>query len=105
MKFDKGDLVFDRRLNMAGMVLGIEEYPERRTGTNLENVLWYKVMLFGDSWCVDGKTRDYTVNHGDNLLEAYNEKEHKGLSRDEAEHDIDDLCKVFIESSPYEEYP
>ena len=97
MKFDKGDLVFDPRLNMTGMVMGIEERNERPVNSDYVTVLWYKVMLFGDSWCVDGKTRDYTVNHGDNLLEAYNEKEHKGLSRDEAEHDVDELSRVFLD--------
>jgi len=97
MKFDKGDLVFDPRLNMTGMVMGIEERKERPVNSDYVTVLWYKVMLFGDSWCVDGKTRDYTVNHGDNLLEAYNEKEHKGLLRDEAEHDVDELSRVFLD--------
>ena len=97
MKFDKGDLVFDPRLNMTGMIMGIEERNERPVNSDYVTVLWYKVMLFGDSWCVDGKTRDYTVNHGDNLLEAYNEKEHKGLTREEAEHDVDELSRVFID--------
>ena len=97
MKFDKGDLVFDPRLNMTGMITGIEERNERPVNSDYVTVLWYKVMLFGDSWCVDGKTRDYTVNHGDNLLEAYNEEEHKGLSREEAEHDVDELSQVFLD--------
>ena len=97
MKFDKGDLVFDPRLNMTGMIMGIEERKEWPEYSDHVTVLWYKVMLFGDSWCVDGKTRDYTVNHGDNLLEAYNEKEHKGLSRDEAEHEVDELSRVFLD--------
>ena len=99
MNFKPGDLVFDPRLNMAGMIAGIEERPTPPVKGTSEHVtvVWYRVMLFGDSWCVDGKTRDYTVNHGDNLLEAYNEKEHKGLSRDEAEHDVDELSRVFLD--------
>ena len=97
MKFSKGDLIFDPRLNMTGMIMGIEERREGWAGSEPMTVLWYKVMLFGDSWCVDGKTRDYTVNHGDNLLEAYNEEEHKGLTREEAEHDVDELSRVFLD--------
>ncbi len=97
MKFNKGDLIFDPRLNMTGMIVGIEERKERPVNSDHVTVLWYRVMLFGDSWCAEGNTRDYTVNHGDNLLEAYNEKEHKGLSRDEAEHDVDELSRVFLD--------
>ena len=97
MKFSKGDLVFDPRLNMAGMVMGIEKRREGWAGSEPITVPWYRVMLFGDPWCVDGKTRDYTVQLADNLLETYNEEEHKGLSRDEAKHDVDDLSRVFID--------
>ena len=96
MKFKPSDLVFDPRLNMTGIIMGIEERREGWSGSEPITVLWYKVMLFGDSWCKDGKTRDYTVQYGDNILEIYNEKEHKGLSRDEAEHDVDELSRVFI---------
>ena len=95
MKFSKGDLVFDPRLNMTGMIMGIEERAiDRKSVPNPE--LWYRVMLFGDHWCEDGKTRDYVVEHGDNILEAYNEEVHKGLSRDEAEHDVDELSRVYL---------
>jgi len=104
MKFKPSDLVFDPRLNMAGMVMGIEEKGARARRRSLgdttpqaETELWYQIMLFGDSWCVEGNTRDYTVNHGDNLLEAYNEEEHKGLTREEAEHDVDELSRVFLD--------
>jgi hypothetical protein len=97
MKFKPSDLVFDPRLNMTGMILGIEERRERPVRSEPITVLWYQVMLFGDPWCVDGKTRDYTVQHGDNLLEAYNEEEHKGLLRHEAEHDVDELSRVFLD--------
>jgi len=97
MKFSKGDLIFDPRLNMSGMVMGIEERKEWPEYSDHVPVLWYQVMLFGDSWCKDGNTRDYAVNHGDNLLEAYNEEEHKGLTREEAEHDVDKLSRVFLD--------
>ena len=97
MKFKPGDLVFDPRLNMTGMIVGIEESPVRQAGQPPSTVPWYKIMLFGDSWCAEGNTRDYTVNHGDNLLEAYNEEEHKGKTRDEAEHDVDELSRVFLD--------
>ena len=95
MKFSKGDLVFDPRLNMAGMIMGIEERKINRMSVYSEE-LWYNVMLFGDYWCENGGTRDYLVEHGDNILEAYKEKEHKGLSRDEAEHNVDELSQVFL---------
>ena len=99
MKFKTGDIVFDPRLNMTGMIMGIEESPVRQARSSPSIVPWYKVMLFGDSWCVDGKTRDYTVNHGDHILEAYNEEEHKGLTRDEAEHDVDELSRVYLNNN------
>ena len=97
MKFKPSDLVFDPRLNMAGMIVGIEERKVGGKQSPIQSEYWYRVMLFGDSWCAKGNTRDYTVNHGDNLLEAYNEKEHKGLSKEEAEHDVDELSRVFLD--------
>ena len=104
MKFSTGDLIFDPRLNMTGMVIGIEEKEARArrrslgdTTAQAETELWYQVMLFGDPWCEDGKTRDYTVQLGDGLLETYKEEEHKGLSRDEADHDVDELSRVFLD--------
>ena len=104
MKFSTGDLVFDPRLNMTGMVMGIEEREARARRRSLgdttqqaETELWYQVMLFGDAWCEDGKTRDYAIIHGDHILETYNEEEHKGLSRDEADHDVDELSRVFLD--------
>ena len=96
MKYKSGDLIFDPRLNMAGMVMNIEDRKVGGTQFPEQTELWYRVMLFGDHWCVDGKTRDYAIHHGDNLLEAYNEEEHKGLTRDEAEHDVDELSRVFL---------
>ena len=97
MKFKPSDLVFDPRLNMTGMVMSIEEKIVGSINSNeMETELWYQVMLFGDSWCKDGKTRDYAVHHGDNILEAYNEEEHKGLTRNEALHDVDKLSRVFL---------
>ena len=103
MKFSPGDIVFDPRLNMSGMVMGIEERRARSrlrsfgdTEPQAETELWYQVMLFGDTWCEDGKTRDYAVPYGDSILERYNEEEHKGLTRDEAPHDVDELSRVFL---------
>ena len=97
MKFKPSDLVFDPRLNMAGMVMGIEEKIVGSIHSDkMLSEHWYKVMLFGDHWCKDGKTRDYAVHHGDNILEAYNEEEHKGLTRNEALHDVDKLSRVFL---------
>tara|TARA_R110000744_G_scaffold36139_9_gene83633 strand:+ start:4428 stop:4748 length:321 start_codon:yes stop_codon:yes gene_type:complete len=89
-KYKPGDLVYDPRLNMTGMVMGIEEKRARARRRSLgdttpqaETELWYQVMLFGDPWCEDGETRAYAVIHGDSILERYKEEEHKGLSRDE----------------------
>jgi len=95
VKFSKGDLVFDPRLNMAGMIMDIEERVIDRMSVPIPE-LWYRVMLFGDHWCKEGKTRDYVVKHGDDILEAYNEEVHKGLSRDEAEHNVDEISQVFF---------
>ena len=97
MKFSKGDLIFDPRLNMTGMVMNIEEKLVGSIHSDeMQTELWYNVMLFGDHWCKDGKTRDYAVHHGDNILETYNEEEHKGKTRDEAKHDVDELSRVFL---------
>ena len=73
--FDAGDLIYDPRLRMAGMILHIEERTLGDKDKTIE--LWYNVMLFGDPWCRDGKTRDYQMNHGDNILELYNPQRHK----------------------------
>ena len=95
MKYKPSDLIFDPRTNAVGMILAIEEKTIDRMSVPY-NELWYRVMFFGDSWCADGKTRDYAVRHGDSILEAYNEKEHKGKAKEEAQHDIDELSRVFI---------
>ena len=97
MQFSKGDLIFDPRINMAGMIMGIEKRREGWAGSEPMTVLWYRVALFGDSWCAKGNTRDYTVRLADNLLERYNEEEHKGLTIDKAEHDLDDISRVFLD--------
>ena len=88
-KFKPSDLIFDPRTNAVGMVMAIEEKTvDRKIGPTKE--LWYRVMFFGDAWCVDGKT--------------YKEEEHKGKLREDAEHNIDDLSRVFIGTSSYDEY-
>ena len=104
MKFKPGDLVYDPNYKMVGMITGTRARRARArrrslgdTTAQAETELWYQVMLFGDPWCEDGKTRDYTVQLGDGLLETYKEEEHKGLSRDEAEHDVDELSRVFLD--------
>mgnify|MGYP003681642672 CR=1 FL=1 len=104
MKFKPGDLVYDPNYKMVGMITGTRARRARARRRSLgdttpqaETELWYQVMLFGDSWCAKGNTRDYTVQLADNLLEIYNEEEHKGLTRDEAEHKVDDISRVFID--------
>ena len=96
MKYKPSDLIFDPRINAVGMILAIEEKKVDRMSVPY-NELWYRVMFFGDSWCKDGKTRDYAVHHGDSILEAYNEKEHKGKTKEEAPHDINDLSRITID--------
>ena len=104
MKFDKGDLVFDPRINMTGMIVAIEEKTTDRMSVQYRE-LWYRVMFFGDEWCNKGKTRDYTTRSGDDILERYKEEEHKGKLREEANHDINDISRVFINTTPYDEIP
>ena len=79
MKFSTGDLIFDPRLNMTGMVIGIEEKEARARRRSLgdttpqaETELWYQVMLFGDSITKDGEVRGYPAAAADRQLEAYN---------------------------------
>ena len=75
--FDTGDLVYDRRLNLIGMIMRIEEKSivSGYDGTKTSEA-WYHVLLFGDEWCKDGKTRGYAVCHGNMILESYNPKIH-----------------------------
>tara|TARA_R110002012_G_scaffold298403_1_gene496780 strand:- start:911 stop:1207 length:297 start_codon:yes stop_codon:yes gene_type:complete len=96
MKYKPSDLIFDPRINAVGMVLAIEEKTIDRMSVPYKE-LWYRVMFFGDEWCAKGNTRDYAVDHGDNILETYKEEEHKGKLREEANNDINDLSRVFIE--------
>jgi len=79
MKFDKGDIIFDPRINMTGMIMGIEEKGARARRRSLgdttpqaETELWYQVMLFGDSITKDGEVRGYLAASADRQLEAYN---------------------------------
>ena len=71
--FNTGDLVYDRRLNLIGMIMRIEEKStvSGYDGTKTSEA-WYHVLLFGDEWCKDGKTRGYAVVHGNRILESYN---------------------------------
>ena len=75
--FNTGDLVYDQRLNLIGMVMRIEEksivsaFDGSKTSEG-----WYHVLLFGDEWCKNGKTRGYAVCHGNRILESYNPKIH-----------------------------
>ena len=75
--FEAGDLVYDQRLNLIGMIMRIEEksivsaFDGSKTSEG-----WYHVLLFGDEWCKDGKTRGYAMVHGDRILESYNPEIH-----------------------------
>ena len=75
--FNTGDLVYDRRLNLIGMIMRIEEKSivSGYDGTKTSEA-WYHVLLFGDEWCKDGNTRGYAMVHGDRILESYNPKIH-----------------------------
>ena len=97
MKFKPGELVYDHRIGMTGMVMGIEEKLVGSINSNeMETELWYNVMLFGDHWCKDGKPRDSAIIHGDNILEAYNPAKHNQANKPEATHSADELSKVFL---------
>ena len=71
--FNTGDLVYDQRLNLIGMVMRIEEksivsaFDGSKTSEG-----WYHIMLFGDEWCKQGKTRGYVMTYANELLESYN---------------------------------
>ena len=75
--FNTGDLVYDQRLNLIGMVMRIEEKSivSGYDGTKTSEA-WYHVLLFGDEWCKNGKTRGYAMVHGDRILESYNPEIH-----------------------------
>ena len=75
--FNTGDLVYDRRLNLIGMIMRIEEKSivSGYDGTKTSEA-WYHVLLFGDEWCKDGKTRGYVMDIANNTLESYNPQIH-----------------------------
>ena len=75
--FDAGDLVYDSRLNKVGMIMKVEGKSVLSAVTQEEiDDSWYHVLLFGDEWCKNGKTRGYAVCHGNRILESYNPKIH-----------------------------
>ena len=63
MKFKVGQLIYDPKYDMVGMLMGI--------WTDSNNKAWYQVHMFGDDWCSHGKTRDYQITHTHSRLEAY----------------------------------
>ena len=75
--FEAGDLVYDPRLNLIGMIMRVEGKSVLSAVTQEEiDDSWYHVLLFGDEWCKDGKTRGYVMNIANNILESYNPKIH-----------------------------
>ena len=71
--FNAGDLVYDSRLNMIGMIMRVEGKSVLSAVTQEEiDDAWYHVLLFGDEWCKDGKTRGYVMDIANNILESYN---------------------------------
>ena len=74
--FEAGDLVYDPRLNLIGMVMRVEGKSVLSAVTQEEiDDSWYHVLLFGDEWCKDGKTRGYAVVRN-RILESYNPEIH-----------------------------
>ena len=75
--FNTGDLVYDQRLNLIGMVMRIEEksivsaFDGSKTSEG-----WYHVLIFGDEWCKEGKTRGYVMTYANDILESYNPNIH-----------------------------
>jgi len=75
--FEAGDLVYDRRLNMIGMVMRIEEKSIVSAFDGVKTSEgWYHVLLFGDEWCKGGKTRGYIMTYANDILQSYNPKIH-----------------------------
>ena len=75
--FEAGDLVYDSRLNKVGMIMKVEGKSVLSAVTQEEiDDSWYHVLLFGDEWCKDGKTRGYVMDIANNILESYNPKIH-----------------------------
>ena len=62
--FEAGDLVYDSRLNMIGMIMRVEGKSVLSAVTQEEiDDSWYHVLLFGDAWC-------------NRILESYNPEIH-----------------------------
>ena len=75
--FEAGDLVYDSRLNKIGMVMRIEEKSIVSAFNGVKtSEAWYHIMLFGDEWCKNRKTRGYVMDLANNILESYNPKIH-----------------------------
>ena len=75
--FNAGDLVYDSRLNKIGMIMRVEGKSVLSAVTQEEiDDSWYHVLLFGDEWCKDGKTRGYVMDIANNILESYNPNIH-----------------------------
>ena len=75
--FEAGDLVYDSRLNMIGMIMRVEGKSVLSAVTQEEiDDSWYHVLLFGDEWCKEGKTRGYVMTYANDILESYNPNIH-----------------------------
>ena len=75
--FEAGDLVYDSRLNKIGMVMRIEEKSIVSAFNGVKtSEAWYHIMLFGDQWCENGKTRGYVMDLANKILESYNPQIH-----------------------------
>ena len=75
--FNAGDLVYDSRLNMIGMIMRVEGKSVLSAVTQEEiDDSWYHVLLFGDEWCKEGKTRGYVMTYANDILESYNPNIH-----------------------------
>ena len=75
--FEAGDLVYAPSLNLIGMIMRVEGKSVLSAVTQEEiDDSWYHVLLFGDEWCKDGKTRGYVMDIANNILESYNPNIH-----------------------------
>ena len=75
--FNAGDLVYDSRLNKVGMIMRVEGKSVLSAVTQEEiDDSWYHVLLFGDEWCKEGKTRGYVMTYANDILESYNPNIH-----------------------------
>ena len=67
MKFSVGELVYDPRHRKVGMIKTLESLTVSGVPYSRE----YGIHFFDDSYCAEGNVRLMSIEHADNILEAY----------------------------------